>query len=86
MIDGASLLRHLHSIVLPVMAPGLIATSIFVAILSWSEIVYAPLFIQSPDKYTRCPRSSRRLSRRTRRSGASFRPSASWLRFRFSLW
>ena len=51
-IDGASLLRRLRSIVLPVMAPGLIATSIFVAILSWNEFAYALLFIQSPDKFT----------------------------------
>ena len=52
MIDGASLLRRLGSIVLPLMAPGLIATSIFVAILSWNEFAYALLFIQSPDKFT----------------------------------
>ncbi|MDE0209835.1 MAG: carbohydrate ABC transporter permease [Boseongicola sp.] len=52
MVDGASLLRRLRSIVLPVMTPGLIATSIFVAILSWNEFAYALLFIQSPDKFT----------------------------------
>lgn len=52
MVDGASLLRRLRSIVLPVMMPGLIATSIFVAILSWNEFAYALLFIQSPDKFT----------------------------------
>lgn len=52
MVDGASLLRRLNSIVLPVMAPGLIATAIFVAILSWNEFAYALLFIQSPDKFT----------------------------------
>ena len=52
MIDGASLLRRMRSIVLPVMTPGLIATAIFVAILSWNEFAYALLFIQSPDKFT----------------------------------
>ncbi len=52
MIDGASLMRRLRSIVLPVMTPGLIATSIFLAILSWNEFAYALLFIQSPDKFT----------------------------------
>ena len=52
LVDGASLQRRLWSIVLPVMAPGLIATSVFVVILSWNEFAYALLFIQSPSKFT----------------------------------
>lgn len=52
MVDGASLLRRMRSIVLPVMTPGLIATSVFVLILSWNEFAYALLFIQSPENFT----------------------------------
>ena len=52
LVDGASLVRRLRSIVLPVMMPGLIATSVFVVILSWNEFAYALLFIQSPDNFT----------------------------------
>lgn len=52
LVDGASLFRRMRSIVLPVMAPGLIATSVFVVILSWNEFAYALLFIQSPDNFT----------------------------------
>lgn len=52
LVDGASLVRRLRSIVLPVMMPGLIATSVFLAILSWNEFAYALLFIQSPENFT----------------------------------
>lgn len=52
LVDGASLFRRLRSIVLPVMTPGLIATSVFLAILSWNEFAYALLFIQSPENFT----------------------------------
>jgi len=52
LVDGASLGRRMRSIVLPVMTPGLIATSVFLAILSWNEFAYALLFIQSPENFT----------------------------------
>lgn len=52
LVDGASLIRRLRSIVLPVMTPGLIATSVFVMLLSWNEFAYALLFIQSPGNFT----------------------------------
>ena len=52
LVDGASLVRRLRSIILPLMMPGIIATSVFVGILSWNEFAYALLFIQSPDKFT----------------------------------
>ncbi|MCY4287447.1 MAG: carbohydrate ABC transporter permease [Aestuariivita sp.] len=52
LVDGASIVRRLRSIVLPVMTPGLIAASIFVFILSWNEFAYALLFIQSPENFT----------------------------------
>ena len=40
------------SIIVPVVRPGIIATAVFVMILSWNEFVYALLFIQSPSKFT----------------------------------
>ncbi len=52
LVDGASLLRRLAAIVIPVMMPGIIATAVFVMILSWNEFIYALLFIQSPSKFT----------------------------------
>ena len=52
MIDGAGLMQRLTTIVLPVMAPGLTATAVFLAILSWNEFLYALLFIQSPSRFT----------------------------------
>ena len=48
LVDGASLPRRLAVIVIPVMMPGIIATAVFVMILSWNEFIYALLFIQSP--------------------------------------
>lgn len=52
MIDGASLCHRLRTVVLPVMVPGLTATAVFLAILSWNEFLYALLFIQSPSNFT----------------------------------
>lgn len=51
-IDGAGLFRRLIEIVFPVMAPGIAATAVFVAILCWNEFLYALLFIQSPSNFT----------------------------------
>lgn len=52
LIDGASLLQRLTTVVLPIMAPGLAATAVFLMILSWNEFAYALLFIQTPSKFT----------------------------------
>ena len=40
------------TVVLHIMPPGLIATSVFLLILSWDEFIYALLFIQTPSKFT----------------------------------
>lgn len=52
LMDGAGLFARLITVVLPIMTPGLIATSVFLLILSWNEFVYALLFIQTPSKFT----------------------------------
>jgi multiple sugar transport system permease protein len=51
-IDGASRYRVLVSIVLPLLAPGLVATSLFTFIGSWNEFFFALVLIQSPERET----------------------------------
>ena len=51
-MDGASLGFRLVTVVLPIMASGIAATFILVAILAWNEFVYALLFIQTPSNFT----------------------------------
>lgn len=51
-IDGASRLRVLRSIVLPLLAPGLVATSLFAFIGSWNEFFFALVLIQDEAKRT----------------------------------
>jgi len=45
-VDGCTSLQSLYKVILPVIQPGLIATSIFCIISSWNEFVYA-LFLTS---------------------------------------
>lgn len=52
MMDGAGLGYRLVTVVLPIMAPGIAATFILVAILAWNEFAYALLFIQTPSSFT----------------------------------
>lgn len=51
MIDGAGLFTRLFWIVLPVMRPGLISTTILLMIVCWNEFLYALLFIQTPSRF-----------------------------------
>jgi multiple sugar transport system permease protein len=44
-IDGATRFRAFWQIVMPLSAPGLIATSIFTFIQAWNEYVYARTFL-----------------------------------------
>jgi len=46
MVDGCTRIQTLYKIILPVVQPGLVATSIFCIISSWNEFVYA-LFLTS---------------------------------------
>ena len=50
-VDGCTRAQSLVKIILPVVQPGLIATSIFCIISSWNEFVYA-LFLTSMDSVT----------------------------------
>jgi multiple sugar transport system permease protein len=51
-LDGASRLRILVSIVLPLLRPGVVATALFAFISSWNEFLFALVLIQDPDKVT----------------------------------
>lgn len=43
-IDGCSRLQILYRIVMPISAPGLVSTGLFVFLLSWDEFFYALIF------------------------------------------
>lgn len=51
-MDGASKLRILTAIVLPLVGPGLVATAIFSVIMTWNEFIYALLFLRRPEVFT----------------------------------
>lgn len=51
-IDGAGLFQRLNHIMLPLCAPGLVATAIFVLIAAWNEFLLALLFLTSPSRFT----------------------------------
>lgn len=52
LIDGASRLQILRTIILPLAVPGLISAGIFAFTLSWNEFIYALTFISSTSQKT----------------------------------
>jgi N,N'-diacetylchitobiose transport system permease protein len=52
MVDGNSRLGAFVKILLPLVAPGLVATSIFAFITSWNEFLFASVFLQDQSKQT----------------------------------
>jgi multiple sugar transport system permease protein len=51
-VDGCSRLRTMFSIVMPLAMPGIAATSIFVALLSWDEFLFANALTQTYESKT----------------------------------
>jgi len=51
-IDGAGPVRTFVKVLLPLVAPGLVATSIFSFITAWNEFIFAYTFLGDQDKYT----------------------------------
>ena len=51
-VDGASWPRMFWSVLLPLCAPGLVATSVFSFITAWNEFVFAITFMNDQDSYT----------------------------------
>lgn len=52
MVDGASRFQAFIRVVFPLLAPGMVATSIFAFITAWNEFLYAFVFMTDEAKYT----------------------------------
>lgn len=52
MVDGAGRMTVIRLILLPLVAPGVIATSVFAFITAWNDYVYAYVMMKDQDKYT----------------------------------
>jgi multiple sugar transport system permease protein len=51
-IDGASMFKILRFIIIPLLTPGIVATSLFTLLNSWNEFFFALVLIQSPERET----------------------------------
>lgn len=51
-LDGASWGRMVRSVLLPLVAPGLVATSVFSFIVAWNEFIFALTFMSDDQNYT----------------------------------
>ena len=51
-IDGATRLKAMIYIVLPIAVPGILSAGIFAFTLSWNEFIYALVFLSSPEQKT----------------------------------
>jgi multiple sugar transport system permease protein len=52
MVDGATRIQAFYMILLPLAAPGLVAVSVFTFTAAWNELLYALIFITSPNLQT----------------------------------
>jgi N,N'-diacetylchitobiose transport system permease protein len=52
MVDGSSRLGAFTRILLPLVAPGLVATSVFIFITSWNEYIFARILLSDQSKQT----------------------------------
>jgi ABC-type glycerol-3-phosphate transport system permease component len=52
MLDGASRVRALRDVVLPVAAPGMATAAILTFLYCWNEFLFALSFTLGPDRYT----------------------------------
>ena len=52
LVDGCTRLQAYRYVLLPLMAPGLVATAIFAFIQAWNEFLLAYIIMQSQDKLT----------------------------------
>jgi multiple sugar transport system permease protein len=51
-VDGATRLQVLRRVVAPLLAPGVVATSLFAFISAWNEFFFALVLLKSPDLAT----------------------------------
>jgi N,N'-diacetylchitobiose transport system permease protein len=52
MVDGCSQMAAFRRVVLPLLAPGLVAASIYALMTAWNEYLFAYVILQDNDKYT----------------------------------
>ena len=52
MVDGSTRLGAFVKILLPLIAPGLVATSVFAFITSWNEYIFARILLNDQGKQT----------------------------------
>src|SRR5215471_12487580 len=52
MVDGSTRFGAFVRILLPLVAPGLVATSVFAFIQAWNEFIIAYVLLSSPEKQT----------------------------------
>jgi N,N'-diacetylchitobiose transport system permease protein len=52
MVDGCGRFEAFRRVVLPLLGPGLVATSVFGFITAWNEFLYAFVFMRDKDKQT----------------------------------
>jgi N,N'-diacetylchitobiose transport system permease protein len=52
MVDGCTRFGAFRRILLPLIAPGLVATSIFAFIQAWNEYIFAYVLLSSPERQT----------------------------------
>ena len=59
MVDGSSRLGAFVRILLPLVAPGLVATSVFAFITTWNEYIFASVLLSRPVEADASPSGSR---------------------------
>ncbi|MEE4543240.1 carbohydrate ABC transporter permease [Streptomyces sp. V4-01] len=52
MVDGCSQMAAFRRVVLPLLAPGLVAAAIYALMTAWNEYLFAYVLLQDNDKYT----------------------------------
>lgn len=52
MVDGCGRMGAFRRVVLPLLAPGLVAASIYALMTAWNEYLFAYVLLQDNDKYT----------------------------------
>jgi N,N'-diacetylchitobiose transport system permease protein len=52
MVDGASRFQAFMRVVFPLLAPGMVATSVFAFVTAWNEFLYAFVFMTDETRYT----------------------------------
>jgi multiple sugar transport system permease protein len=52
MVDGASRFYVLRTVILPLLAPGVVVTALFAFITAWNEFIFALVLLQTPNLTT----------------------------------